>query len=191
MLLPFTHYHKKELNPVQQAFPYLKRLDFATGFLTFRQKGVTQSILHHLKYKGNYDLGVDMGVLFGNQMKNWLRGYDLIIPVPIHPSRKRTRGYNQSTALAEGVSRVTKIPVEEKIAHRISHAGTQTKKSKTQRWDSISQAYMLKNIEKLESKSVLIIDDVLTTGATIGKLAEMLETADVKRIGIMALATGK
>lgn len=189
--LPYTYYHLHESNPVKGSFPYLGTLDFASSFLSFKKKGVAQSILHSIKYKGNYDLGIEMGVLMADVMKERIKKYDMILPVPIHPSKKRSRGYNQSTALAEGVSRVTGIPVREDIVERASISKSQTKKSRMDRWTTLSDAYTVVREDLLKDQSAILIDDVITTGATIGRFAEVVEGAGAKRCAILSLASGK
>lgn len=188
---PFTNFHHQKENPLFTSFAFLNKIDFATSYLKFQQSGVAQSILHQIKYNGNYELGVEMGKLFGRQINAYLRNYDFMIPVPLHPKKIKIRGYNQSMAITEGVSRVTGIAIREDIAFRTARSISQTTKSRLARWSTMQKAYVLKNENDLYGKSVIIVDDVITTGATMGQLAEMIENQGVAKIAIISLATGK
>ncbi len=189
--LPITNYHKIPDNPIKRKFAWNKRIVHAFSFLTFQKEGIAQKLLHELKYQGNYEVGLKIGEWFGNLVNKQIEGYELIIPVPIHEFKEKKRGYNQSEAIARGISNVTGIPVEDKHISRIVNTETQTSKSRIERWENVSKVFRMQNPSPIVGKSIIVVDDVITTGATIGELCDELEEIGVNRIAVLALASGK
>lgn len=154
----------------------------------FDKGGYLQDVLHSLKYHGNSGAGVDMGRALGRSMADDpVFNIDpedcILIPVPLHPARKRKRGYNQSELIAEGVSEVTGIPlVSETAVRRIKNTRTQTGFDLNKRRDNISEVFSVERPQELESKICILIDDVYTTGATLFELASVIEQADPAQI---------
>ena len=128
-----------------------------------------QHLIHELKYRGNMDAGVFLGQELGKTIQEapLFQGLDFLIPVPLHPKREKERGYNQSLMIAQGVSETTGIPVGNGFLLRSVNTSTQTHKSKEERWRNVKDIFALRRADQLEGKYVLLIDDVLTTGATL------------------------
>lgn len=188
--LPKTDFASHEENPVFQKLAFEPKIQRAMAFLHFSKGGLAQSIIHEVKYRGNVDLAERAGEWMGESMRIAGWSADLIVPVPIHASRRKVRGFNQSDHYALGISRVLNIPVCTDAVIRSRKTATQTRKNKTQRWENIDQVYAVIKEDLLREKHVLLVDDVLTTGATIGMLADVLSPT-VSAISIAALATGK
>ena len=167
--LPKTGYEQNEDNPLAQLFYGKVRLKAVTACFFFSKEGKVQHLIHELKYKGNADAGIFLGQELGKSIKEALlfQDIDYLIPVPLHPKKKKQRGYNQSTLIAQGVSEVTGIPVDESFLVRQVNTATQTHKSKEERWQNVKDIFEVRHLEQLEGKYVLLIDDVLTTGATL------------------------
>ena len=185
--LPETMDHLNHENLLFQKLAFLKSLTFASSYLYFSQGGIAQKILHQLKYAGQKDLGIMIGEWYGKSLKEVIQP-DMIVPVPLHRSKIRNRGYNQSTQLAYGLSKsMNEAPVIENLVYRKQKTMSQTKKSKTERWLNMANVYS-ESREDLSGCSVLIIDDVITTGATVGMLCERLEQANVGSLHVVSIA---
>jgi ComF family protein len=187
--LPKTGFHMHEENPVARIFWGRVNLHAATSFLFFSKMGKVQNLIHRLKYKQQKEVGIVLGRMFGNELLNspFFTDIDFIIPVPLHPKKTKIRGYNQSLMIANGLSESMGIEVNNDL-QRKTHSSTQTKKSRYARWENVKDIFEILNTEKLEGKSVLLIDDVLTTGATLEACASVLsEIPDIK-ISIATLA---
>lgn len=189
--LPYTNDHKTDRQTLYQRLVSIPNLSFAYALLQFNQQGISQKLLHALKYKGRQDIGIFLGVKCGNVYKNQLENFDFIIPVPIHTSKVKQRGYNQSNLIAQGLSEVTGIPVLESTVVRKVKTTSQTKKTKLQRWSNIESIYQITDVQAIRNKKLLLVDDVITTGATITILAEALVSHQVLEVGIIAIASGK
>lgn len=182
-LLPKTGYEKQSDNPLAQIF--FGRVDFhaVTACFFFSKKGKVQHLVHELKYKKNreagYFLGREMGkILVESPLFN---DVNLIIPAPLHPKRQHQRGYNQSEILALGMCQIMHREISVKHLLRAVNTATQTKKSREERYENMKNTFVVKNTNELEGKHVLLVDDVITTGATLeacGKL--LLEIPKIK-----------
>lgn len=177
-LLPKTGYELNEDNPLARLFYGRVRLKAVTACFFFSKEGKVQRLIHELKYKGNADAGVFLGQELGKTIKEapLFEGLDYLIPVPLHPKREKERGYNQSMMIAQGINEVTGIPIGDQYLVRSVNTATQTHKSKEERWQNVKDIFEIRHAEQLEGKSVLLIDDVLTTGATLEACALKLST---------------
>lgn len=176
--LPKTGYEQHEDNPLARIFYGKVRLRAVTACFFFSKSGKVQHLIHELKYKGNADAGIFLGHELGKSIKGapLFQSIDYLIPVPLHPKREKERGYNQSLVIARGVSEVTGIPLGEKYLVRSVNTATQTHKSKEERWKNVKDIFEVRHPEQLEGKYVLLIDDVLTTGATLEACALKLSS---------------
>ena len=176
--LPKTGYELNEDNPLARMFYGKVRLKAVAACFFFSKEGKVQHLIHELKYKGNADAGVFLGQELGKSIREapLFQDLDYLIPVPLHPKREKERGYNQSMMIAKGISEVTGIPVGDKYLIRSVNTATQTHKSKEERWKNVKDIFEVKHPEQLEDKYVLLIDDVLTTGATLEACALKLST---------------
>lgn len=168
-LLPKTYYEKNHDNPLAQMF--WGQVDFhaVTAEYFFSKTGKVQHLLHQLKYQGNKDAGFFLGEQLGESIKSaaLFQGIDYLVPIPLHPKKEHLRGYNQSFVIAQGVENKTKIPVLKDCLYRKTFTSTQTKKTREERWENVKDIFDIKNYKLLENKHILLIDDVLTTGATL------------------------
>ena len=168
-LLPKTMYEKNADNPLAQMF--YGQVDFhaVTAEFFFSKTGKVQHLLHQLKYEGNKDAGFFLGQQIGESIREseLFQNLDYLIPIPLHPKKEHIRGYNQSHVIAQGVEEKTKIPIMADCLYRKVFTSTQTKKSREERWDNVKDIFDIKDYERLQGRHVLVIDDVLTTGATL------------------------
>ncbi|HTG57527.1 MAG TPA: phosphoribosyltransferase family protein, partial [Niabella sp.] len=145
--------------------------------------------LHALKYKNRPEVGVMLGKVLGQKIADArIMKPDIIIPVPLHPSRKRKRGYNQSAKFAEGLSVKLNIPFSDTIVARLVKTDTQTKKNKLNRWQNVSEVFHVKDPLTVKGKRILLVDDVVTTGATIEACAHILKQNGCAEINIACIA---
>lgn len=166
--MPETGFEKMEGNPVERKFYGRLPLQHASAHLYFGKSSLVAELVHQVKYRSNKQLGLQLGQLMGNSLL--LSGRflpDIIIPIPLFKKRERARGYNQSLLLCEGIAAYLKVPVRNDIIIRPEHTETQTKKGRVERWKNIEGRFMLAEPEILRGKHVLLVDDVITTGATL------------------------
>lgn len=188
--LPFTKYEQFEENPVKHNFTGRLRLHQATSLLYFNKDSITQAIVHRIKYQGEKDLGVYMGQLMGTALLHYDRYHqvDIIVPLPLNENKERQRGYNQSELLATGIGNVLMKPVVTAAVMRTKNTATQTKKNRIQRWMNVEHVFDIRNTQELENKHVLLVDDVITTGATMEAMGSLLLTVPGLKLSLCSLA---
>ena len=188
--LPKTNLQKVPGNQVEKLFWGKVHIEFATAFFYFQKGSVAQKILHQLKYKGNKDIGIDLGLHFGSVLSSVssISTIDYIVPVPLHPNKFRKRGYNQSKMIAIGLSQVLNIPIETKSLIRCIENTTQTKKGVIERWTNTSDVFAVQNKEAFADKHILLVDDVLTTGSTVEACAKAILQTPKAKLSFVSLA---
>lgn len=189
--LPMTRDYLDPTNRLFQKFAYEPKIKHVSSFLDYNKHGITRKLVHALKYRGETELGVLLGRMYGTELKrHGILDPDLILPVPLHPKKLKRRGYNQSELIASGLSESLQIPMDPSILQRKKYTATQTKKSKVNRWENVGDVFAISQGEKLTGKKIILIDDVLTTGATMGSLASQIARCEVKEIYLIAMAAG-
>ena len=190
MDMPRTNYHLRKDNPVERMFWGKIPLEHATSCFFYHKGNDFRRILHQLKYGGRKDLGEVMGRFMAAELSatGFFSDVDVIVPVPLHPRKRKMRGYNQSECIARGVSAVTGIPMDTASVARMRHTETQTRKSSYERWENVDGIFCLRRADAFARKHVLIIDDVLTTGATTTACADALKEVEGVRISVLTLA---
>ncbi len=176
--LPRTGYELDAENPLKQNFYGRVRIHAVTALYFFAKSGKVQHLIHELKYKGNEAAGLFLGRQLGESIKEapLFQGIDIIIPVPLHPKREHKRGYNQALIISQGISEVTGIPIGDKYLVRTVYNETQTHKSFEERYHNVQGIFKVCFAEELKGKHVLLVDDVLTTGATLESCVHELES---------------
>ena len=188
--IPRTNYHLMENNPVEQLFWGRCQITKAAAFSFYNKGSRIRKLIHNLKYKGVREIGDELGKIYGQSLKSsgFLSGIDVIIPVPLHPSKKRKRGFNQSERISKGISEISGLPVDTEALVRIGKSDTQTKRSRYERWMNVEDIFEVTDIEMIEGKHILLVDDVITTGSTLDACAGELLKIENVRVSVVALA---
>jgi|SRR5882724_6999579 len=188
--LPSTNFELYASNPVEKIFWGRASIKSASAQYYFTKNSILQHILHQLKYKGKKEIGIYFGRMMGEALcqSNRFADINALVPLPLFASKERRRGYNQANVLAEGISSVTKLPILDNCIERITATETQTQKNRIERWQNISGKFKLKDKEMIRGKHILLIDDVITTGATLDACANELLQAEEVQVSVAALA---
>lgn len=192
--LPRTGFHLRKDNPVECLFwGRILGLKRASSFLFYRKGSDFRRILHMLKYGGYKELGEVMGRYMSAELSSgeFFDGVDMIIPVPLHRKKQKLRGYNQSEWIARGIASVTGIPLCAECMIREKNTETQTRKSTFERWENVEGIFRLCDTVHFEGKHVLLVDDVLTTGATTVACASAFAGVSGIRISVLTLAVAE
>lgn len=188
--LPKTSMIEEYDNPVERLFWGRADVRAAAAFLKMPRQGMVHHLIHLLKYHDHKMVGVRLGKLFGHELKqcNRMNDFELIIPVPLHPKKLFSRGYNQCDCIVEGIGFVSEKTVMRDNLVRIENNKSQTRMSRFSRWKNVETIFHIRNPELLEGKKVLLVDDVITTGSTIEACANILKTVPGLRLDVASLA---
>ena len=188
--IPRTNYHLQNENPVAQLFWGRCMVEKAAAFSLYTRGSRIRNLIHKLKYSGIKEIGYELGRIYAFQLKasGFTADIDMIIPVPLHPSKKRIRGFNQSEYISAGVSAVTELPVDTDSLIRILQSATQTNRTRYERWTNVEGIFRVSDAGAIRGKHILLVDDVITTGSTIESCVnELLKIEDVK-VSVIAIA---
>ena len=188
--LPFTSFETIDNNPVEKLFWGRTSVAHACSIFYYIPENPLQKIIHHIKYKNNPMLGTYMGKIMGTRLEIFFANncIDFMLPMPLHPKKEYARGYNQATVLCEGIHAVTGLQYFNDVLFRKIHTSTQTKKSRIERWENVSDVFEISDPSRIQEKHILLIDDVITTGASTEACANLLIKNKAARVSICSLA---
>lgn len=188
--LPFTDYHLYQENKVMKQLWGRVPLNAAMALLYFRKGAKAQRLIHSLKYNGKTDVGILLGSMIGERLKlsSLYSDIDFIVPVPLHHQKLRSRGYNQSSFIAEGIAQTINIPFKEEILIRTVSTESQTKKNRFSRYENMKAVFKVPETDQITGKHILLVDDVVTTGATLESCANTLLENGALKVSIAAIA---
>lgn len=188
--MPLTQYHLDPKNEAVKKFYGKIEIEHASALLYFNKKGIVQELIHNLKYKGHEEIGSVLGNWYIEDLKelNLENPFDIIIPVPLHPKKLKERGYNQVTTFGITLSKGLDIPYNACILYRKTYSKTQSKKNLSGRSDNIENIFDVISTEENQNKHFLIVDDVLTTGATLEACSRALLKIPGAKISIVCMA---
>ncbi|MVN76306.1 ComF family protein [Hymenobacter sp. HMF4947] len=190
--LPYTDYHllPAAQNPLARRFWGKVPVVHTLSYLHFLRHGRVQHLLHQLKYKGQQQVGKALGHLYASELvaAGLQAEFDLVVPVPLHRRKLARRGYNQADAFAEGLVLALPCPHAATALRRTEHTTTQTRKSRTERWQNVATVFEVAEPTTIAGRHVLLVDDVLTTGATLEACAAVLLAAGARAVSIATIA---
>lgn len=188
--LPYTDYHLHFENRVAKQLWGRMEFEAAMAMLYFRKGASIQNLMHNLKYNQKTEIGVFLGKLLGEKLleSTLYKGIDLVMPVPLHPKRFRVRGYNQSSFIANGVAEKIEAAVNEDLLVRNVYTESQTKKNRYNRYENMKNVFIVTDETAIFKKHILLVDDVITTGATIEACANALTAGGAGKVSIATLA---
>lgn len=188
--IPLTEYNFIEVNAVDKIFYGRVDIKKASAFLFYADQGIVKNLIHFLKYKNQPQIGQFLGDWYGQIMKedNALDDIDIVIPVPLHKKRLKKRGYNQVSGFAKRIADHLNAQYMEHLLVKTANTRTQTKKSRLYRWRELPNLFKVTNPDYLNSKNILLVDDVITTGATMEACARALKKSKDITVSIAAMA---
>ena len=188
--LPKSNFHKNSVNELSSVFAGRIPFTNALSFYVFEKSGRVQKLLHAIKYQNQKGLAEFLGKQYANDLikDNVFSDVDVIIPIPLHKNKLKLRGFNQSEWFAKGLATNLNIKLDLEVMVRKVETNTQTKKRKYERWENVEGIFELTDYEHLKNKHVLIIDDVITTGATIEAAWACIQNIEGIKISIAAIA---
>ena len=188
--LPKTNFHLEKDNPVEKTFWGRAPIIAGASYYSFTKAGKVQHLIHQLKYKGKRQIGVAIGDLYGNELKKSeaFNTVDIIIPVPLHKRKIKKRGYNQSAAFAEGLSKSMKVDTDFKTLYRALDSESQTRRTRFLRWKNVETVFQLADETTLKGKHILLVDDVITTGATLEACIQTLLKIPNVKVSVATIA---
>jgi ComF family protein len=191
-MLPRANFHLHPFdNELTSKLQGLTPVHRVMAFLRFTKKGKSQALLHLLKYKNKPELGEELGRLYGLSLldKGFAGFWDVLVAVPLHPVKKQRRGYNQSECFARGLSKVLGVPYRELLVRR-KFTTTQTNKSRLERLKNVDDVFALNEGQVTQGLRILLVDDILTTGATLCACAQTLLQGGAKHVDLATIAAG-
>jgi ComF family protein len=188
--LPRTNFHLHRQNPVTEVFWGRLPIESASAYLYFAKAGRVQHLIHQFKYKGQLEVGRLLGTMFANDLHKspYFKNIEGVIPVPLHWSKQKARGFNQSEVFGRAMATAMNVPLMDDVLKREKATATQTRKSRFERWKNVSYVFKLTNPERIAGKHILLVDDVITTGATIEACASAVLDVSGTKVSLAFLA---
>lgn len=192
--LPLTGHYKDAENELAKRLWGRIEIQGAMGLYDFHKGAQVQQLLHELKYRKRQDAGAYMGRLLGEQLRqpdSIIKGIDIIVPVPLHPKKEKQRGYNQCAPIAKAISETTGWPMASSALTRTVKNTSQTGMNRFERFENVKDIFAVKDAHQLQGKHVLLIDDVITTGATSESCIRTILSVPDTKVSFVAVGYAK
>lgn len=190
MQLPLTEYTWSKENPVDRAFFGRVQIEKCLVLLYYSERGIVKNIVHAFKYRKQEEVGRFLGKWMGEELlrQGQSPGFSTVIPVPLHPSKRRKRGYNQAAIFGQAIARTLDVNFDPTFLTRSYSRKSQTRKGRLERWESQRGLYRPRKTAADPGDHVLLVDDVITTGATLEACASQILNACVTKVSVAAIA---
>lgn len=188
--LPVTNFHFNDDDTVLKVFYGRVKIEHATALLRFEKKGMVQQLIHGLKYKGQEKIGVFLGDWLGGELKT-VQAYediDVVIPVPLHKKKLKKRGYNQVSKFGQQIAAALNVPYIDQVLLKETNTESQVLKKRLARWNDNNELFTLQNKNTIANKHILLVDDLITTGATMEACITILNQAENIKISVASMA---
>ncbi len=188
--LPLGNFHNVNAKKIEKVFYGRINIENATSLFMFQKDGLVQNLIHNLKYRGREEIGQELGIWLSKKI-NQNPDYqivDSVVPVPLHPKRMRERGYNQVEKFGIEIAKNLNANYVDSVLKKISYNNKQSKRGKLNRWKNTAETFGIQNESLLENKHVLLVDDIITTGATIEACVLVLQSIPGIKISIASMA---
>lgn len=188
--LPETNFHTEENNQVSRVFTGRIKLENASAYCYYKKDGTIQKLIHQMKYHGHAEIGIYLGKIYGSKLieNPSYNNIDFIIPIPLHKKKYKKRGFNQAEKFAQGLAKSMNTEVNINIVSRVKASTTQTKKSRYNRWENVQEIFYVSEPNLYERKHLLLVDDVITTGATMEACLQALQVIPEVKLSVAAIA---
>jgi len=188
--LPHTGFAMHANNPVEKIYRGRMAITAGMSEIYFAKNSIIQNLIHEFKYKGNKKIGAYLGRMMGNSLQNSNRFMDIdyLVPIPLFTEKEFKRGFNQASILCQGISEVLGIPIVSKNVMRNIHTETQTKKGRAERWKNVEKKFSVTDPGVFANKHILLVDDVITTGATLEACGSEILKIEGTRLSVATLA---
>lgn len=188
--LPHTNFATLPANPVEKYFWGRIPLQAAYSQFYFSKNFLVQQLIHRLKYKNDQAIGFFLGEMMGRTLLKSPRfnAIDALVPLPLYPDKEKKRGYNQATVICNGIAEIINKPVLEIAVSRHLATETQTRKHRTERWDNVRDSFIVKLENEIRGRHLLLVDDVVTTGATLEACGSKILAIPGTQLSIATLA---
>ena len=188
--LPVTNFHFDNDDSVVKVLYGRAKIENGSSLFRFEKKGLVQQLIHGLKYKGYETIGYSLGNWLGGELKDLdaYKSVDVVIPVPLHKNKLKIRGYNQVAKFGQQIAVALNAQYEDDVLVKITNTTSQTSKNRFTRWNNTDELFTMKNANTIENKHVLLVDDLITTGATLEACISVLSKAKNVKISIATMA---
>ena len=188
--LPVTNFHFENKDAIQNVLYGRCKIENGTALFRFEKKSLVQQLIHGLKYKGYQNIGIVLGNWLGTELKavNDYNDVNMIIPVPLHKKKLKSRGFNQVEKFGQQIAEVLKVDYVDDVLIKVSNTKSQTNKGRIARWVNSEELFAIQNINKIDNKHILLVDDIITTGATLEACIIILNQAKNIKISIATMA---
>lgn len=188
--LPLTNFHLTNDDAVKKVLYGRTQLENATALLRYEKQGIVQRLLHNLKYRGYEEIGKFLGEWLGEDLKkiDAFKAIDFVIPVPLHPKKQRKRGYNQVAKFGQEIAKALKVEYTDTLLQKKTNTASQVYKNRLARWFNPEEHFVCSNLERIKGKHILLVDDIITTGATIEACIEVLNAQENHKISLATMA---
>lgn len=188
--LPVTNFHFNNNEAILKVLYGRAKIENGTALFRFEKKSIVQRLIHNLKYKGHEDIGFLLGNWLGGELKTITNYHtvDLVIPVPLHKNKLKQRGYNQVTKFGEQIAQALDVDYMDNILVKITNTKSQINKKRLARWNASNTLFTIQNKAAIANKHILLVDDIITTGATLEACINVLNQSVNVKISIATMA---